>query len=692
LKIIIEAINTPEIWQLGGTTAKLRIYANQSFQTSLGQWWPQGTPGAQNTFYLEVPCTILAGELTIPSFEIDSTVDALINPFATYTAELISSKNKRVLFLSDFAVNTLEDGDPSTTWGEIALLRDSFNPQTVPDSLIRQLISQIQLAVGNLNKASETNTGVTALSTDPIDPTFPIAVSTTDPIWQELVSGSGEERLSFTFDGTELWDNAYWEEQVGYHRHSPMARVVFETEAASVDIDVFASTLPDSGTAIQVLVNGVVHATPVLAAITGEQTITQALPEGKKTVTIVAGVQALIAGSVVGVYLLSCEFDVLARLVPPAAPARLLAYGDSTSQGGGGGGLATNLESAWPTHFRQLSTRSVVVEAASGRALWDDANTPELRTAFVAKLVAANPEAIWFLIGTNDYNASKWSAADFGTAYAATIDGLHTALPNIKIYCQTPLFKFAEFANAFGNLEEDYREQIRAICRDRSVWAILVEGPAVLSQTEMLSEGGIYIHPNDLGNRNLALFVDNRLNGNDATRPQADYGVTEDVIWTNTANVAVASNSLSKNAGLDGVADAGGSSTRAVAGSGVWSVEFTTTETNKIRLFGVSSINVGTDLANVRYGFAPQPTGLMALWQDGAGYSTGGQIAVSGDRYIIRSDGTNIYYERIRDGVVTTLRKAATPLIPSVYPLYVQGIILGSGGTITNAKIHGILV
>lgn len=189
MKVLIEAMSTPNVWRLGGTTAKLRIYANQSFKTSLGQWVPQGTPGHTDTFFLEVDCTIADGELTIPGIEVDSTVDALVNPFATYTAEIVSERNKRIPFLAHFSLNTLPDGDPSTTWGEIQITNEGYNPQSISEPLIRQLISYVQLAVGDLNRASETNTGVTALTTDPIDPVFPIAVSASDPNWLAVAGG-----------------------------------------------------------------------------------------------------------------------------------------------------------------------------------------------------------------------------------------------------------------------------------------------------------------------------------------------------------------------------------------------------------------------------------------------------------------------------------------------------------------------
>ena len=500
--------------------------------------------------------------------------------------------------------------------------------------------------------------------------------------------------LSFTFDGTELWDNGYWISQTGFHQHSPLARVLFITKATSVDIDVYANFTPDSGTAIQVYVNGFLYASPGLAFSSGAQTITQSLPAGSKLVTIVGGVQATVSGSIIGTFLIGCEFNQPALQIPPEAPSRLLVYGDSTSQGGGGGGTGKNVDTAWPTQFRMLSTRSIIVEAASGRALHDDASLSTPRAAFVAKLVAMNPASILFLIGTNDHGANAWSAASFGTAYAATIDDLHTALPNIRIYCVTPLFKAnsIEGANGSGNNCEDYREQIRTIAAARAPWAVLIEGTAILGKNEMLSESSTWLHPNDLGNRNLALYVDRFLSGSDSVRFTPDpFSTTADVVWANTANVATTGNSIQKNAGTDGAADAGGFSTKAV-GRAPWLVSMKITETNKTRVFGVSSTSTGINIANILYGFNIFSTGALLLWENGTGYESGGQAYSANDVYQVRSpDGVNVYFVRIRSGVVTVLRKASIPITPSMYPLFVQANILGSTGTITDAKIHGLL-
>lgn len=190
MKVVIEASTTPNgVWKLTGAV-KLRIYASRSFWNSDGQLVPQGTPGSGHTSYLEITCVVADGTLVIPSFEIDSTVDALDDIWVTYTAELVAG-SRRIPFLQNFPVNTLVAGDPSYTWQEIILHKNLIAPQTIPESLSRQIAALITVAVGQLNKSSETNFGNTALSANPVDPAFPIAISQTDPLWQSLSAGTG---------------------------------------------------------------------------------------------------------------------------------------------------------------------------------------------------------------------------------------------------------------------------------------------------------------------------------------------------------------------------------------------------------------------------------------------------------------------------------------------------------------------
>lgn len=110
-------------------------------------------------------------------------------------------------------------------------------------------------------------------------------------------------------------------------------------------------------------------------------------------------------------------------------------------------------------------------------------------------------------IGTNDYGLNRQNATNFGIAYAATLDDLHTALPLARIYCQTPIVRGTETANTFGNTTGDYRSQITTICDARSSWATSVDGSAFLT-TSNLADG---VHPNTAGHAIYALAVNNVL-------------------------------------------------------------------------------------------------------------------------------------------------------------------------------------
>lgn len=182
MKRIIEAINAPSIWKYGGSAFKLRIYADSSFKTSDGQFILQGHRNGSVDCYLEIDCSVTADVPLIPSFEIDSTEDALINKNARYSAILVTQGGKKIPFLDNFAVPAT-DGPPAIAWPALELHNGAvqFQREASTTLTLGQIESLISIAVGLLNKASETNLGVVALSDDPSDPNFPIALSASSP-------------------------------------------------------------------------------------------------------------------------------------------------------------------------------------------------------------------------------------------------------------------------------------------------------------------------------------------------------------------------------------------------------------------------------------------------------------------------------------------------------------------------------
>jgi hypothetical protein len=172
-KIIIEALNTPSIWQtLFRSDLHLRISPDQQFLTGDGQ-----VVFAGPDLYLKVPCS-LDGDtiLAIESFEIDSTWDSPDAPTTAYTADLYSGNTLIATFVADFGIRSTP---ANQTWADLILLRDAGflavpTPGAYPTDIIDFKIAQ---ALALLRMSSSTQVGNLALDEDPVDPNFPIALS-----------------------------------------------------------------------------------------------------------------------------------------------------------------------------------------------------------------------------------------------------------------------------------------------------------------------------------------------------------------------------------------------------------------------------------------------------------------------------------------------------------------------------------
>ena len=307
---------------------------------------------------------------------------------------------------------------------------------------------------------------------------------------------------TYTVLQTDLWDNGY--DNVQAPRQSTNARFIFVTDAATVNI---GGTCTIYGSYPQyahlgVRINGVVQS-PLVFPSNGSTAM--ALIVGtvgtQRTVEITAGVESDPSGTVLGNFIDSVNYPngSYFRVQAPTVGTRALIYGDSIAAGGN----ATNPESqSFAMLLRDSYGYGIMLEAWGYRSFHDDANTGGLRTDFVARLVGYSPTFIWLAIGTNDYGLAKWSATDFGTAYAAVLDALHGVDPGIKIICQTPILRSTETANGFGNTLGDYRTAIATACSARP-WATLVDGTQILT-TGDLDDG---THPTTTGHAKYAAFI-----------------------------------------------------------------------------------------------------------------------------------------------------------------------------------------
>src|SRR5206468_4216407 len=71
------------------------------------------------------------------------------------------------------------------------------------------------------------------------------------------------------------------------------------------------------------------------------------------------------------------------------------------------------------------------------------------------------------------------------------------------------------------------------------------------------------------------------------------------VRWTDLLNVTAMSNTLQKTGGCGGCEDAGAVSAQQIASGDAW-MEFTASETNTLRVIGLSSRNRGTARAEIK--------------------------------------------------------------------------------------------
>ena len=170
-------------------------------------------------------------------------------------------------------------------------------------------------------------------------------------------------------------------------------------------------------------------------------------------------------------------------------PARTKVYGDSLTVGGNVDHVSAE---AWPVLLRKRF--SVRLEAYGYRALHDDAFTAETRSEFASRILAWSPDYIWLAIGANDYAFGLWPARQFGEAYAATLDAIHSLNPQVKVFAQSPIRRMDEGPNSFGDTLEKYRRQIAGACLARSAWCIFVDGTAAaFPQPDELYEDGIHL-------------------------------------------------------------------------------------------------------------------------------------------------------------------------------------------------------
>jgi hypothetical protein len=148
------------------------------------------------------------------------------------------------------------------------------------------------------------------------------------------------------------------------------------------------------------------------------------------------------------------------------------------------------------------------------------------------------------------------------------------------------------------------------------------------------------------------------------------------VTWSNLANVSASGNSITKNGGCGGWADAGASSQQTIA-SGSGYLELTVSETDTLRFIGFSTGNTGTSPDGIAAALRLQ-SGRAEVRERGAYRS---EIAVAtGDVLRISVSGGSVQYAK--NGSVFYTSSSAP-----AYPLMINTSLLDLGATIKNVTI-----
>jgi lysophospholipase L1-like esterase len=279
---------------------------------------------------------------------------------------------------------------------------------------------------------------------------------------------------------------------------SPFARAIFTTTSRKIVVHASETgifTRFPTYCACGLVINGVYTATFVFRAA-GANNFIYPLPDGTNTVEVVTGVQSsldeVLPAS--GISLVSVRLDDTPAQTFPAPTRRGVIYGDSIAVGGN---ATTPTSQSWAMLVRAGYTGgAVALEAWGFRSLYQDYSTIGI-SELVAKLLTSNPTWVWLAIGTNDFGLGHWSAASFGTQYAALLDALHAASPTLSIFAQTPLIRSPDSTTG------DFRIQIATAQSTRSTFVTLVDGTVILSSGD-LADG---VHPTTAGHAMIATYV-----------------------------------------------------------------------------------------------------------------------------------------------------------------------------------------
>jgi hypothetical protein len=163
--------------------------------------------------------------------------------------------------------------------------------------------------------------------------------------------------------------------------------------------------------------------------------------------------------------------------------------------------------------------------------------------------------------------------------------------------------------------------------------------------------------------------------------PAASTGqalTAQNVFWTNVTGVTASGNSLSRPTGIGW--NAGAISTQTI-NSGDCYAEFTATETNTSRMFGLGNGDLNQSDSDIEFAFEINAAGQIIVWESGTSRGVVGSYVAS-DRLRISVESGLVKYRKNGNIIHTS------GVAPS-YPLAVDTSLYSTNSTITDAVIAG---
>jgi hypothetical protein len=136
-------------WRHSNTSPRLRIYLSKPFVTSTGTTVTQsGSPQSGGIFYTEYTCSVAANVLTIPAVTLHSTIDALTNNDAKYSAYFYTAAGAQIQPYQGFTSFALPANTP-TTWATVMQFNSAGVPYRPTDTFTKPQILALLSQSGN---------------------------------------------------------------------------------------------------------------------------------------------------------------------------------------------------------------------------------------------------------------------------------------------------------------------------------------------------------------------------------------------------------------------------------------------------------------------------------------------------------------------------------------------------------------